>query len=78
MSETSTSEEIHVVLPPRDIDTRLAVIESKIDALTEGVNLIGTMMNQVADVFDQTVQKLNQPGGLSGILGGLMGGKRND
>jgi hypothetical protein len=49
----------------------------KLDALTEGVNTIGTMMNQVADAFGQIMAQV-QKGGLGAILGGVMGGKKND
>jgi len=58
-------------------------LENKIDAqgktvdgLRDGVNTIGEMMNSVAETFDQIMQKIQQ-GGITSLLGGLMGGKNN-
>lgn len=60
-----------------DMNLRLERIENTQNALKEGVNLIGGMMNQVAEAFDQIMQKV-QTGGIGALLGGMMGGQKND
>lgn len=59
-----------------EVLTRLEIIEADIAGLKDGVNTIGVMMNQVAEAFDQVMQKVNE-GGLGALLGGIMGGKKN-
>lgn len=79
----NTDAEAEPVVPVVDDDfesivlARLDRIEATQDGLREGVNTIGAMMNQVAEAFDQIMQKVNQ-GGIAGLLGGIMGGKKND
>jgi hypothetical protein len=46
-----------------------------LDALKSGVNTIGEMMNGVASAFEQIVAEV-QKGGLGGLLGTVMGGKK--
>lgn len=45
-------------------------------ALKDGVNTIGEMMNGVAQAFDQIMTEI-QKGGVAGLLGTLMGGKKS-
>lgn len=59
-----------------DMNLRLERIELTVDALKEGVNTIGEMMNQVATVFDDLAGKVKS-GGISALLGGFMGGNKN-
>lgn len=47
-----------------------------LEALKTGVNTIGEMMNGVAQAFDQIMTEF-QKGGLAGLLGTVMGGKKN-
>lgn len=56
-----------------DIDEKLEALA----ALKEGVNTIGTMMNAVAETFDGLMQQV-QKGGIGALLGGFMGGKKED
>lgn len=60
-----------------DMNLRLERIEQTVDSLRTGVNTIGGMMNSVVDMFQQITQQI-QGGGLSSLIGGLMGGKKND
>jgi hypothetical protein len=50
---------------------------NRIDALANGVNTIGQMMNEVANAFGQIMEQI-QKGGIGGLLGSVMGGKKND
>lgn len=59
-----------------DMNERLHRMEQTLEGLKGGVNTIGTMMNNVAEAFDQVVQKVNQ-GGIGALLGGFMGGNKN-
>src|SRR5882757_259000 len=47
-----------------------------LEALKAGVNTIGEMMNGVAQAFDQIMSEV-QKGGVAGLLGTIMGGKKN-
>jgi hypothetical protein len=58
------------------VQLRLDAMDIKLAALTEGVNTIGAMMNEVASTFATLMQKL-QRDGIGGLLGGMMGGKNN-
>jgi hypothetical protein len=59
-----------------EILSRLDGIEQSLEALKTGVNTIGEMMNGVAGAFEQIVAEV-QKGGMAGLLGSLMGGKKN-
>lgn len=59
-----------------DINLRLERIEHTVNGLKDGVNTIGEMMNQVADMFSDMVNKVNS-GGIGALLGNLMGGNKN-
>lgn len=59
-----------------EILVRLQAQDEKLEALTKGVNSIGQMMNGVAKAFDDIMTKVNE-GGIAGLLGGMMGGKKN-
>jgi hypothetical protein len=58
------------------ISTRLTAIESTQDALKEGTNTIGAMMNGVSEAFANIMEQI-QKGGIGSLLGGMMG-KKND
>jgi hypothetical protein len=60
-----------------DIIARIDHMAADILALKEGVNTIGAMMNGVADAVGQVMAQV-QKGGIASLLGGLMGGKKND
>lgn len=61
----------------KTIDERQEEIYASIQGVKTGVNTIGEMMNSVAEAFDQIMQKVQQ-GGLGSLLGGFMGGKKDD
>jgi hypothetical protein len=52
-------------------------VEGTQAALKDGVNTIGVMMNNVAEAFGQIMTEV-QKGGIAGLLGSMMGGKKND
>jgi hypothetical protein len=58
------------------IESRLYSIELTQEALKEGTNTIGTMMNGVSEAFANIMEQI-QKGGIGGLLGGMMG-KKND
>lgn len=70
----SDEDELH-----NKLDAILAAQEVQA-AVTEGirvgVNTIGTMMNEVAEAFGKIMEEI-QKGGIAGLLGGMMGGKKN-
>lgn len=68
----STLDMIHEQLTT--INSRLAVIELTQEALKEGTNTIGTMMNGVSEAFGQIMTQI-QKGGIGALLGGMMGKK---
>jgi hypothetical protein len=74
LSSESTPDMIHEQLIT--INSRLAVIELTQEALKEGTNTIGTMMNGVSEAFANIMEQI-QKGGIGGLLGGMMG-KKND
>lgn len=59
-----------------DINLRLDRIEKTVEGLRDGVNTIGSMMNGVAEAFDQIMGQV-QKGGIGALLGGFMGGNKN-
>lgn len=61
----------------KEIDEKLDKIDQTQQGLKTGVNTIGEMMNGVAQVFDDLMKKVQQ-GGIGSLLGGFMGGKRED
>lgn len=81
MGLTTEPDETTVFEPPADTDgrtlyDRLSAIEKRLDSLSQGVNTIGGMMNNVAESFDQIMQQV-QKGGIGALLGGMMGGKKD-
>lgn len=71
----SEPESIESVL--NHIVKRVDSIEKTQEALRDGVNTIGEMMNSVAQAFDQIMAKVNS-GGIAGLLGNFMGRTGND
>lgn len=64
------------VVPLLTVDERLTAMDAKLDQLIGGVNIIGEMINQVYAGFGEMMQQV-QTGGLSSLLGGMMGGRKN-
>jgi len=64
-------------LENQNLNERLKRIEERLDAVAGVDNTIGGMMNQVADTFAQIMEQV-QKGGIGSLLGGMMGGKKND
>jgi hypothetical protein len=59
------------------IEEALAAQAKITEGIRTGVNTIGEMMNGVADAFGQMMEQVNK-GGIGALLGGMMGGKKND
>lgn len=57
-----------------EVLNRLTAIEETQEALKEGTNTIGTMMNGVSEAFGQIMTQI-QKGGIGALLGGMMGKK---
>jgi len=75
--EPSDSETITLILNRvNNLEALYANISDDIAALKVGINTIGEMMNGVAGAFDQIMAEV-QKGGVAGLLGTLMGGKKN-
>lgn len=68
--------EISVTEALTDITNTLDDHAQTLEALKTGVNTIGEMMNGVAQAFDQIMTEI-QKGGVAGLLGTLMGGKKS-
>jgi|SRR5882672_648689 len=73
-SETTIDDEILERL--ESIEFSMGQHTETLDALKVGINTIGEMMNGVAGAFDQIMAEV-QKGGVAGLLGTLMGGKKN-
>lgn len=73
ITDVGASDTAHLL---SDMNLRLERIEKTQNALKDGVNMIGDMMNGVAAAFDQIMQKV-QSGGVGALLSGFMGGKNN-
>lgn len=56
-----------------EIQERLALIETRLAQLAEGVNTIGSMMNQASDGINSLFEQVSS-GGLFKMLGSLRGG----
>jgi hypothetical protein len=68
--DLSTYEQLQIM------HNRLDRIEQQNAAIVEGVNTIGSMMNEFVDGFGKVMVQVQQQG-IGSLLGGLMGGKKN-
>lgn len=76
-SETGSDFELYQEIIARlNVLQEAQLVQAKtLEALTNGVNTIGEMMNSVAGAFDQIMEQV-QKGGLASLLGGMMGSKK--
>lgn len=60
-----------------EVLARLEAQTATLEGVRQGVNTIGEMMNGIADAFGQIMVKVEK-GGIGALLGGFMGGKKDE